>query len=401
MIEKMLFCDGSHGEIGRKQGELLSAEIRHNLTAFWKELKKQGRQKKAILRNALKHEQLWRASRLEEIEGMARGVKLPYPELLAYNVFHDVVFPEGCTVMMAVGKTGANGNTVFFKQSDKVGSEKYVGPLAYLNKEINIAIATEPKGANKTIGVTAAGQTALKMGMNDKGVAAGCNISRTKELTQRGTEKDATQLKALDRGALMRDGLEAGNTAIEAAQTILPGLLASPMSTPGNIEFADAKEAVIIEGSYSEMATEIVRDAVAARSNRFVILKELARDDDLSSICRYVRCLELLHANKGKVTLEKMIEFSQDHANGPGPNSICRHGNHFSEETSLSSMVMEINAEEPLKSRIAIALGKPCHSWTSKDGHLIADMTLKSEDIPEGLRTGEHWKKYYTEEPKR
>jgi hypothetical protein len=332
---------------------------------------------------------------------MARGVKRPYPELLAYNVFHDVVFPEGCTVMMAVGKTGAAGSTVFLKQSDKVGSEKYVGPLAYLNKEINIVIATEPKGANKTIGVTAAGQTALKMGMNDKGVAAGCNISRTKELTQRGTEKDATQLKALDRGALMRDGLEAGNNALEAAQTILPGLLASPMSTPGNIEFADAREAVIIEGSYSEMATEIVRDAVAARSNRFVILKELARDDDLSSICRYVRSLELLQANKGRITLEKMIEFSQDHANGPGPNSICRHGNHFSEETTLSSMAMEINAKEPAKSRIAIALGKPCHSWTSPDGYLMADMTLRPEDIPAGLRTGELWKKYYTEAPKR
>jgi len=247
-----------------------------------------------------------------------------------------VAFPEGCTVMMAVGNTSATGDTVLMKQSDKVGSEKYVGPLAYKNKELNIALVVDPLKGNKTIGVAAAGQTALKMGMNDKGVAAGCNISRTKELKQRGTESDATQLKALDRGALMRDGLEAGSNALEAAQTILPGLLESPMSTPGNIEFDDAREAVIIEGSYTEMATEIVRDAVAARSNRFVILKELARDDDLSSICRYIRCLELLNENKGKITLEKMIEFSMDHANGPGPNSICRHGTHFSEESSLS-----------------------------------------------------------------
>lgn len=400
MIQKMLYCDGSHADIGRKQGELLNAEIRHNLSSFWKELKDSGYQKKAVLKNALKLEKFWRTQRLEEIEGMARGVGVPYPELLAYNVFHDVAFPEGCTVMMAVGKTSATGDTVLFKQSDKVGSEKYVGPLAYMNKEINVALVTEPTGAYKTVGVVSAGQTALKMGMNDRGVAAGCNISRTKELANKGTERDATQLKALDRGALMRDGLEVGDTALKAAQTILPGLLESPMSTPGNIEFADAKEAVIIEGSYNELATEVVRDAVAARSNRFVILKELARDDDLSSICRYVRCIELLHANKGKITLEKMIEFSQDHANGPGPNSICRHGNHFSEETSLSSMVMEINGKEPQKSRIAIALGKPCHSWASKDGHIIADMTIRSEDIPEGLRNGEIWKKYYTEEPK-
>ena len=399
MIQRMLYCDGSHSEIGRKHGELLSTEIRHNLNAFWNALKLKGSEKKDVIKNALKLEKLWRVARLEEIQGMARGVGVDYTDMLAYNVFHDVAFPDGCTVMMAVGNTSATGDTVLFKQSDKVGSEKYVGPLAYMNKEINVALVVDPKEGNKTIGVTAAGQTALKMGMNDKGVAAGCNISRTKELTQRGTEKDATQLKALDRGALMRDGLENGDTALAAAQTILPGMLESPMSTPGNIEFADAKEAIIIEGSYTEMATEIVRDRVAARSNRFVILKELARDDDLSSICRYVRCMELLHANKGNITLEKMIEFSQDHANGPGPNSICRHGNHFSEETSLSSMVMEINGKEPEKSRIAIALGKPCHSWASDDGHIIGDMTMTAEDIPEGLRNGDIWKKYYTEEP--
>jgi len=399
MIHKMLFCEGSHYEIGRKHGELLAAEIRHNLAGFWNALTARGHEKKTVLKNALKLEKIWRACRLEEIDGMARGVRIPYPELLAYNVFHDVAFPEGCTVMMAVGKTSATGDTVLMKQSDKVGSEKYVGPLAYKNKELNVALVVDPKEGNKTIGVASAGQTALKMGMNDKGVASGCNISRTKELTQRGTEGDATQLKALDRGALMRDGLEAGNTALEAAQTILPGLLESPMSTPGNIEFADAREAVIIEGSYSEMATEIVRDRVAARSNRFVILKELARDDDLSSICRYVRCLELLNANKGKINLEKMIEFSMDHANGPGPNSICRHGTHFSEETSLSSMVMEINGKAPLKSRIAISLGKPCHAWVSKEAHIIGDMTMGEKDIPEGLRNGEVWKKYYTEEP--
>ena len=399
MIQKMLFCDGNHFEMGRKQGELLKAEIRHNLLAFWTALKTRSYGKREVIKNALKLEKLWRPCRLEEIEGMARGVRVEYQELLAYNVFHDLAFPEGCTVMMAVGNTSATGDTVFMKNSDKVGSETYVGPLAYKNKELNIALCMDPAEGNKTVGVAAAGQTALKMGMNDKGVASGCNISRTKELTARGTEKDAIQIKALDRGALLRDGLEQGNTAIEAAQAILPGLLVNPMSTPGNIEFADAREAIIIEGSYTELATEIVRDAVAARSNRFVVLKALARDDDLSSICRHVRCMQLLEENKGNVSMEKMIEFSQDHANGPGPNSICRHGNHFLEETSLSSMVMEINGKEPRKSKVAIALGKPCHSWRSDEAHIILDMSMGPDDIPEGLKNGEIWKKYYSEEP--
>jgi hypothetical protein len=300
---------------------------------------------------------------------------------------------------MAVGNSSATGDTIFLKNSDKVGSESYV-VNSYKNKEINVIVLLNPKEGHKIIGVAAAGTTALKMGLSDRGVATGSNISRTMELTQRGAEKDSIQIKALDRGVLMREGLEKGKNALEAAQAILPSLLANPMSTPGNIEFADAREAVVIEGSYHELATEIVRDEVAARSNCFVLLKALNRSDDLSSICRYVRCMQLLNGHKGKITSEKMIEFSMDHANGPGANSICRHGTHFSEETSLSATVIEINGKNPEKSKIAIALGKPCHAWRAKEAHIKLDMTMGIKDIPEGLLNGETWKKFYTEEPK-
>jgi len=400
MVQRMLFCEGGYFDMGLQQGALLRSEIRHNLISFWNIARGWHCDKQEVVKSALKLEKLWSPQRLEEIEGISDGSGLPYPELLAYNIYHDRAFPEECTVMMAVGKASATGSTVFLKNSDKVGSETYVGPNAYKNKEINVALVLNPKGGNKTIGVAAVGVTALKMGLNDRGVAAGCNISRTKELATRGTEKDSIQIKALDRGALLTDGLEKGATALEAAQTILPKLLENPMSTPGNIEFADAQQAVVIEGSYSELASEIVRDRVAARSNRFVLLEALARVDDLSSICRYIRCQQLLGANEGKVTMEKMIEFSMDHANGPGPNSICRHGTHFSEETSLSAAVMEINARTPEKSKIALALGKPCHAWKAEGAHVTVDMTVRPEDIPEGLRDGTIWKKFYTEEPK-
>jgi hypothetical protein len=400
MIQKLIYCEGDHYWMGRRQGELLSSEISQNLGIFWDVLKRRGYQKKELIKKAMKREGLFDSTRFEEIKGIGDGVRMEYPEVLAYNLFHDIAFSEGCTVLMAVGKASATGDTIFLKNSDKVGSETYVGANSYKNKEINVIVVLNPKEGNKIIGVAAAGSTALKMGLNDRGVATGSNISRTKELAQRGTEKDSIQIKALDRGALMREGLEKGKSALGAAQAILPGLLESPMSTPGNIEFADAREAIIIEGSYHEMATEIVRDDVAARSNCFVLLKAFNREDDVSSICRYVRCLKLLNGHKGKVTLEKMIEFSMDHANGPGPNSICRHGTHFVEETSLSGAVMEVNGKDPGRSKIAIALGKPCHAWRAKEAHITLDMRMGLGDIPEGLITGETWKKFYTEEAK-
>jgi len=400
MIRKVLFCEGSHYDIGKKQGERFSSEIKQNLASFWNVLGVKGNDKRDIMENAFKHEKLWTPERLEEIEGIGEGAQIEYPELLAYNLYHDLAFPEECTVLMALGKASATGSTIFLKNSDKVGSESYAGPNSYKNKEINVILALNPEGGNKIIGVAAAGTTAIKMGLSNKGVAAGSNLSRTHELAKRGAERDAIQVKALDRGALMREGLERGKNALAAAQTILPNLLENPMSTPGNIEFADAQEAVIIEGSYRELATEIVRDEVAARSNRFVLLEALSREDDLSSICRYVRCRQLLEENQGKVTVDMMIAFSMDHANGPGPNSICRHGTHFSEETSLSAAVMEINGEKPEKSKIALALGKPCHAWRAPEAHITLDMTMGPEDIPEGLRNGEIWKEFYTEEPK-
>jgi len=399
MIQKIIYCEGNSYGMGRKQGELLHPEISQNLMAFWNALEGRGYQKKELLKKALRHEGLLSSGRLEEIKGIGDGAGIDYPEVLAYNLFHDFAFPEGCTVLMAVGKSSATGDTIFLKNSDKVGSESYV-VNSYKNKEINVIVLLNPKEGHKIIGVAAAGTTALKMGLSDKGVVTGSNISRTMELTQRGTEKDSIQIKALDRGVLMREGLEKGKNALEAAQAILPRLLANPMSTPGNIEFADAREAVVIEGSYHELATEIVRDEVAARSNCFVLLKALNRADDLSSICRYTRCIQLLNGHRGKITSEKMIEFSMDHANGPGPNSICRHGTHFSEETSLSASVIEINGKNPEKSKIAIALGKPCHAWRAKEAHITLDMAMGVKDIPEGLLNGETWKKFYTEEPK-
>ncbi len=399
MIQRILYCEGKNYELGRCQGELLSSEIRENLLNFWNIMKNRGYQYKELLRTAISRERLLGTNRLEEINGISDGSGVEYPEILAYNLFHDLAFSEECTVLMAVGNASATGDTIFLKNSDKVGSESYIGPNSFKNKEINVIILLRPKEGNKIIGVSSAGTTALKMGLNDKGVATGSNISRTKELALKGAERDSTKIKALDRGALMREGLEKGKTALEASQAILPGLLENPMSTPGNIEFADAKEAIIIEGSYHEMATEIVRDDVAARSNCFVILKALNREDDVSSICRYVRCLKLLGDNKGKITRDKMIEFSMDHVNGPGPNSICRHGVHFSEETSLSAAVMEIDGKNPERSRITICLGKPCRAWRSEEAHITLNMEASLKDIPEGLLSGETWRKFYTEEP--
>ncbi|MEE8110112.1 MAG: C45 family autoproteolytic acyltransferase/hydrolase [bacterium] len=379
------------------RGALSRPAIQENLRLFWGRLKGCGGRRADVLRSLRKGERRLSAGRLEEIQALSRGAEVTFEDLLAFNLYEDAVFQDGCTVLMALGSTSASGNPILLKNSDKVGGKSLAGPNFHLNKEINVIVDGRSQSGHRILAVAAAGSTGIKMGMNDAGLVTGSNIGRTVELKEK--KVDLTTLRALDRGQLMRDGLEFDN-AHAAADAILSKLIESPMSTPGNVEFLDKKECYIIEGSYTQFAVEIVRgDRIAARANHFLLLHDLNDPADVAGHKRHARCMELLEANAGTIDRQKMIEFSMDHANGPGPNSICRHGTAPEEETSLSAMVMEINPEEPKKSVATIAVGKPCHAWRDPQGHITLSMDCKPQEIPEPFLSGEVWKRLYTEEP--
>jgi hypothetical protein len=143
---------------------------------------------------------------------------------------------------------------------------------------------------------------------------------------------------------------------------------------------------------------EVVKDRTAARANSFVVMKSLNSEDDISSICRLTRANQLLMENEGNIDVEMMKKFSMDHANGPGTNSICRHSNDPSDETTLAAAIMEINKDKPEKSRITIALGKPCWAWKDKEAQVTLEMTENLANLPQGFTNGEIWKRFYSEE---
>ncbi|MFN8455745.1 MAG: C45 family peptidase [Anaerolineae bacterium] len=396
MIAALTFGKGSPYAIGHATGLSAAPFVRANVAAFWQAIRRLEPRRAWLLGKAREEMGLLPAHFIDEMAGLAEGSKLAFEDVLAYNLYGDYVFGDGCTVMMAIGEAGHNGNTLFMKNSDQVGSDSMVGPGFDQNKEVYVIQIVAPEQGNRMIGVSAAGRTGIKVGVNDKGVATGSNIARTVELRER--KVDITKVRASDRTQLMRQGLEK-NTAAEAANLVSGLILTSPTSTPGSIEFADSKEGIIIEGSYSHQAIEVIRNQAAARANRFQVLEYTNQPEDVSSVCRYQRCLELLQANEGQLTLEKLMEFSRDHANGPGPNSICRHGTHFSEETSLGAAVIELNREQPEKSIISICLGKPCHAWRNPEGHITLTVDTDPDNVPVGFLDGNVWKRFYSEEP--
>ncbi|MBI2368954.1 MAG: hypothetical protein HYV08_01690 [Deltaproteobacteria bacterium] len=397
MRGRTVAAQGTYFELGQAHGRGVPRAIRHNLAGFWRTLERNGYGQEKVRAQAWLDRTLLPPHRREELDGLARGSDLPLRDLLAFNLYHGLVSPDECTSMCALPSATATGETIFFKNSDKVGGSTLVGPEFHLYKEVNVILALHPKDGNRLIGSSAAGSLGIKMGLNDKGVAVGSNISRTQELKDK--KVNLTTLRAADRAELGREALEV-NSALEACQRVLQAVTQNPMGTPGNMEFADAKECWIVEGSYDKYAVEVVRQGVCARANRFVLLAQLNQWDDVSSEVRYIRSLQLLRAHEGKITADLVRSFSMDHENGPGLNSICRHSPRPEDETSLSAAVMEINAKQPERSRIHLALGKPCHAWREKEAHVVLEMTTEPEAIPAGFRDGSVFKKFYTEEPR-
>ena len=392
---QLVSCMGAPFPRGLNYGAALKDTIGINLENFWSAFHATEIDKFTVIQKARTLSQEYSDQLIEEIRGIARGADLEVDELLAFNLCHGVVFPDECTVMFALGDTTSSGKSLFMKNSDKIGADSLVGPDFHQYKEINIVLAIRDEEGPDIVGVAAAGSTGLKMGVSSLGIAVGANISRTRELAQR--KVDTTQMRALDRTQLGREGLQEDN-ALEAANSVAAKIAGNPMATPGNLEFVDSTSGVIVEGSYDRLALQVLKSGVASRANSFVVMKDLNNPSDVSSYCRYSRTQQLLKENSGNLTPDLMKQFSQDHGNGPGPNSICRHGTHYTEETSLSSMVVEIDGDNPADTRFWIALGKPCHAW--KTGEACFEATFSQlAQIPEGFLNGDVWKRFYTEEP--
>jgi isopenicillin-N N-acyltransferase like protein len=335
-----------------------------------------------------------------QMRGLADGAQVPFEDLLAYNLFVEIVEPDACSVVMVLPDVTADGSMLFMKNSDKQGSPMGAPDQWHLNKEINIVRIVEPDadlGTNRVIGVAAAGQTIFKMGLSDKGVAGGASLGRIKK----STGESQSYWLAAGRGELLRDGLLYGASAQAAAARALPQLLTNPVASPGNVQFCDPTLAVNLECSFDELAAEWLTEGFLVRTNCFNLMAGLNRGDDVSSPMRRDRGMAFLAEHQGRIDVESMKDVSMDHTNGPSLSSICRHGDNWQDETSLSSAIIQVPRSGAGEAVILIALGKPCHAWGSAEGEGWIRLHINSAeaDIPKAFLTGETWKRYYSEEP--
>lgn len=389
-------------EFGRQRGEQLRDAISHNIDGFWAAVTERSLDRETVYTEAAR-----RIGRLEpetraEIQGMAETSGIDFRDVLAFSLFEETLVPDGCTVAIAAGTAAERGDTVFFKQSDKKGADEFEGENYHQHQQINVVRIEDPEDKNKVISVAAAGSQAVKMAVNDQGVAIGSNISRTTTFDEEGSS--SKDWAAASRGEYMRQGLLHGDTANEVAEHITPMLFADPMSSPGNIDIADHERAIVLEGEFTHVASEWIDNGVVGRANKFQVLDDLNRSEDEipSSYRRHERVMEVLEENDGSVTAETMRSLSMDHTNGPGLESICRHEeNGYTDETSLSAAIFQIDGDDPENTAVYIALGKPCHAWRSEEGEGWIQLRAGADenDVPDDFLTGDAWLEHYTEEP--
>ena len=386
---------GSPGTVGLMQGTAVAEQIRHNVMGFWSVVKRFGVSRREAETAVLEAERRQPLSRLEMIDGIARGAGLDYKQVLGYNLLRGVLFADECSVAIAHGKAGKDGRTYFLKNSDKVGGPELSGDGFHQGKEINVFVYVQPKGLPAFMGVGAAGTTGLKFGCSAEGIAVGTNISRTIQLKSKSVS--LSTVRAADRAELARIALEEGS-AREAALRVASEVSASPMGTPGNMEFVDAQSAWFLEGSYDRMALSEGRDGVFVRTNKFEIFHDINDPEDISSHARFVRANQVLRQHEGSIDEQTLIGLSQDHENGPGLNALCRHHHDSRQETSLSAGVVVIDPAGKDKTTFHVALGKPCYAWNSPAGHLTARFTESPDAVKSSFYDGSAWKAMYSED---
>ncbi len=311
-----------------------------------------------------------------------------------------------CDSFVALGQRTATGSTVFAKNSDRPAAEcQPLKQVAQHDHEPGSRLRCqyiEIDQVERTYGFTGAGPYwlwGLEHGVNDHGVAIGNNSIFT---------KDAVPDQGLQGMDLVRLALERGGSAAEAAGVIAElierygqggsGYLDTHWAYNNSFLIADASAAFLLEASARHWALRRIQGAGSA-SNHATITDDW---DRVSSGCAAHACTQGWWSGEGRldfaaayrdtsvvppvvssgryaqtcaaarapVDLASVKRLMRDHYNGatvysPGrpPDderyySVCMHADPVG--TTTASLVIELEAENPLGAIYWAAFASPC-----------------------------------------
>jgi isopenicillin-N N-acyltransferase-like protein len=269
---------------------------------------------------------------VEEIKGAADATGIDLADLFSEmcEEIYSKNYLRGCSDLIASGDVTADGSVLAAHNNDtSPGIEKYTVVVHY-------QVEGEPE--------------ILAVGYGGLGISVGFNSAG---ISLTGNEVSMNDLKLGVPRLLLCRKILAQKTIADA----ISAALFQPRASNYNQVIADQNgEIYSIEGSATNYEAIYGTDGYVVHTNHYVSPRmrpyELDPYDITSSIVRYNRANRLMKNNKGRISVEMLKTFLQDHVSYP--KSICRHGN---EVKTTFSVIINLTTKTML-----LARGNPCES---------------------------------------
>ena len=335
---RLFQVEGTHREMGRQHGEQASKQIRAHVEQM-------GRSRDQLQAHATRFKPLFEKHcphLLDEIAGLAEGAGVTLAEALAVNIRGELrkAAAEGCTTYV-IGRRGTTNREILAGQNSDMGQQSI--DLGYI-------LHLKPKSKPQVLIWTFGGMIGYH-GMNSAGVAIFENA-----LSENGAIPPGRF--AMPHYPVKRMILEC--STLDAALGLFRRI---PLASNKNYVMCDGSGA-ILDVESTTAGPELLRDEGAgflAHSNHFVCSRYANKETPDASLPdsrkRLDRINELIRADFGSITVDRMKAHLSDHSDHP--TSICRHPQTASSGSmkTVASMIAE-----PAFRRMRVALGNPCKS---------------------------------------
>ena len=248
---------------------------------------------------------------------------------LAFSRGQDIL---ACTLFGAAGNSVSGGGVLIGKTRDLGRREEQV----FIKETPSVGIAF--------LGIASRKSGRMTAGVNEKGLVV---VNAAASSVPQRSRRHLRLEKIFSRAASVEEALKIFRQ--EGVQSPIHYLLADP------------KNLILLE-VYSPERFEIRRisEGVLIHTNHYFLPEMKARNGKIpeSSHTRLNRIHALMQHQP--FTIPKFISFSQDHENGPGNLSICRHRPPGKNSGWLTVSALVIGLEEGTSPQVWFRLGQPC-----------------------------------------
>ncbi len=343
-IMPFVHAQGTWGDIGVQVGQMFAPLIERHVEAW---LDHVGRETGASHADALATAASYAAPirehapfLWEELDGMARGSKVPMDRLLLLQARAEVMrlskdrhAPAAleCTTFAVGGRRTKNG-AVFYGQN--------VDLVPFL-QEYGVVVRQHPKDAPAALLYTTAGLLGHN-GLNEAGVGICANFINDPAGWGEGLPR-----YLLSRLALRQD----------SAERALAAALAAPRAASRNLLIADSS-GVFLDAEVLRKSAAVIRGNgdLLVHANHLEAPEFAGYETAPENSCHRRQRLEALLAEApAPLTVSDLQEFYRDHGNAP--HSICAHPFEGRNVQTVASLIGDLTSLE-----LHLAKGSPCRS---------------------------------------